>query len=102
MPASALPKDLRAKYPKGIRFTSDGYPDFSPYSIKTVKPKAGLSGDRAIDEGRANKTAGLSETTPGYTWHHHQDGVTMQLVPTDLHQAARHTGGAAVIRAGGP
>lgn len=102
MPASALPKDLRAKYPKGIRFTSDGYPDFSPYAIKTVKPKKGLTGNHYTDEAIANSEAGLDATTDGYTWHHHQDGVTMQLVPKYLHYATKHTGGAAVIRAGGP
>lgn len=36
----------------------------------------------------------------GYTWHHVEDGKTMMLVPTDLHQAVRHTGGAALLRKG--
>jgi hypothetical protein len=96
MPASALPPKLRAKYPNGVKFTSDGFPDFSPYAIKTVKPKA-LTGNRGIDENKANASAGLSATPPNCTWHHHEDGVTMQLVPADLHDAVRHTGGAAVI-----
>jgi hypothetical protein len=26
------------------------------------------------------------------------DGKTMEMIPTDLHEAARHTGGAAAIR----
>ncbi len=34
---------------------------------------------------------------PGYTWHHHQDGRTMQLVREDVHESARHTGGSAFI-----
>jgi hypothetical protein len=25
--------------------------------------------------------------------HHHQDGTTMQLVPTDIHRPTGHTGG---------
>ncbi|WP_083900540.1 MULTISPECIES: HNH endonuclease [Oceanobacillus] len=29
-----------------------------------------------------------------------EDGRTLMLVPTDLHQAVRHTGGAALIRKG--
>ena len=37
---------------------------------------------------------------PGYTWHHVEDGRTMILIPTDLHDAYRHTGGALLIREG--
>jgi len=32
------------------------------------------------------------------TWHHNEDGITMELVPTDIHDAARHTGGVAIIK----
>jgi A nuclease of the HNH/ENDO VII superfamily with conserved WHH len=100
MPAEALPANIRAKYPRGVWFNSKGFPDFSPYAIKTVKPK-GLTGNIATDNRLANRAAGLSVTPDGYTWHHHEDGVTMQLVPTELHDAVRHTGGAAVRRHGG-
>ncbi|MDJ0708552.1 MAG: HNH endonuclease, partial [Leptolyngbyaceae cyanobacterium MO_188.B28] len=34
------------------------------------------------------------------TWHHHQGGKTMLLVPTDLHGNIPHTGGASISRAG--
>ena len=34
-----------------------------------------------------------------YTWHHHHDQKRMILVPTDLHQAARHYGGDSLTRA---
>ncbi|WP_405237918.1 HNH endonuclease [Lentisalinibacter orientalis] len=44
---------------------------------------------------------GLDRTPSGYVWHHVEDGRTMQLIPQDIHNAARHTGGAAVIRHGG-
>ncbi|MGD9724272.1 MAG: HNH endonuclease [Pirellulales bacterium] len=97
MPASDLPAAIRKKYPNGVRFTSEGFPDFSPYAIKTVKVK-GLTGDRRKDADLANSKAGLSKTPPDYTWHHHEDGVSMQLVPTDLHDAVRHTGGVGVTR----
>ncbi len=33
----------------------------------------------------ANEAAGFDETPEGYTWHCHQDGETMQLVPRDIH-----------------
>lgn len=34
----------------------------------------------------------------GYTWHHHQDGITMELVPSALHNNVPHTGGASLAR----
>jgi hypothetical protein len=34
-----------------------------------------------------------------HTWHHHQDGVTMFLVPSDIHSIA-HSGGGAMIKYG--
>lgn len=49
----------------------------------------------------ANRAIGLENTPNGYVWHHVEDGTTMQLVPQAVHQSARHTGGAAVIRNGG-
>jgi hypothetical protein len=36
-----------------------------------------------------------------WTWHHHQDGKTMQLVPTDINQRTSHVGGAIIIEKGG-
>jgi filamentous hemagglutinin len=48
----------------------------------------------------ANEAAGLIETPEGYVWHHVEDTTTMQLVPQDIHQAVRHTGGAAIITGG--
>jgi len=46
----------------------------------------------------ANKAAGLESTPIGYTWHHNEDMQTMQLIPTDLHQAIRHSGGVSLIK----
>ncbi|XXU49625.1 HNH endonuclease [Sorangium sp. So ce1014] len=34
----------------------------------------------------------------GYTWHHHQDGTTMQLVSSNIHRMTGHTGGFAFGR----
>jgi hypothetical protein len=67
---------------------------------KDVKIK--LTGNRAKDEELANAAAGLTKRPANYTWHHHQVLGRMQLVPTSMHQAARHTGGYAVnARSGG-
>ena len=31
-----------------------------------------------------------------WIWHHKEDGVTMELVPADVHSANRHAGGASL------
>ena len=94
-----LSGDLSKKYPNGVKFTNDGFPDFSSYSKAKVKIN-GLKGNTSSDFTAANKAIGLKSTPSGYTWHHVEDGRTLMLVPTDLHQAVRHTGGAALIRKG--
>jgi len=33
----------------------------------------------------------------GYTWHHKEDGVTMQLIPKEAHTGVSHTGGASIV-----
>ncbi|MFC3962589.1 HNH endonuclease [Nocardia jiangsuensis] len=96
-PASKLPADLQTKYPKGVDFTPDGFPDFSPYAIHTVRfPAPGFRGNNGSDFTAANQLAGLRRQPRGYTWHHHQDGYTMQLIPMDLHANVRHAGGVAI------
>ena len=59
-----------------------------------------LPGELAQAAQAANEAAGLARTPEGYTWHHHQDGKTMLLVPSNLHGAVRHTGGVSTIRHG--
>ena len=82
-------------HPKtGIPFDKDGFPDFSSVSTHTVKIE--LTGNRALDDAAANRVAGLDAKPRGFTWHHHQDGTTMQLVPTDIHRKTGHTGGFAL------
>ncbi|MES1213010.1 MAG: RHS repeat-associated core domain-containing protein, partial [Singulisphaera sp.] len=79
-------------HPKtGIPFDAQGYPDFSGVAIKTVQIKQ--TGTYAGDFAAANEAAGLRRTPEGYTWHHHQDATTMQLVPTPVHVQTGHTGG---------
>jgi hypothetical protein len=88
--------DLAAAYPRGVRFTRAGYPIFTPHAAERVHVD-GLDGFMRNDEPLANKAAGLPETPDGYTWHHLEDGKTMELVPTDLHKAVQHTGGRAAM-----
>jgi len=51
---------------------------------------------RPADFRAASDAAGLAQTPKDYTWHHHQDGETMQLVSTDIHSKTGHTGGVAL------
>lgn len=79
-------------HPKtGIPFDAQGYPDFSGVTTKTVT--IDQTGTRGGDFAAANKAAGYDSTPEGMTWHHHQDGTTMQLVPRDIHAQTGHTGG---------
>ena len=95
---------LRSKYPHGMPFTVQGYPNFTRYAKVQVRIR--MTGNRSADFAAANTAAGfgpLAQDTPmGFTWHHHHDRTTMQLVPEDLHEAVKHTGGVAVIREKGP
>ncbi|GAB4212059.1 MAG: hypothetical protein OHK0022_47400 [Roseiflexaceae bacterium] len=100
---------LSEKYPEGITFTLNGYPDFTPHAVAKVKIQPGFNqydNKRANDELIAqigkeeydNKfnNKDLTKAPSGYVWHHHQDLQTMQLVPKDLHDEIRHSGGRAI------
>jgi hypothetical protein len=88
---------LERKYPRGVAYDANGFPDFSPYATKEVKIPH-MTGELS-DFTQANKGAGIEKKPAGFTWHHHQDCKTMLLVPTDLHKNVRHTGGRAVQHA---
>ncbi|OEE51392.1 hypothetical protein A1OS_22750, partial [Enterovibrio norvegicus] len=84
-----------------VRFDSDGFPDFTPYSQKTVRVE-GLTGDMANDVPLAMERAGITTyDKTKYVWHHHQDAKSMMLVPKNVHSVRNggvaHTGGRAVI-----
>lgn len=75
----------------------DGYPDFSPFAKKSVR--IDMKGDYVDDFRNANKAAGYGDTVAppeGMTWHHHEDGQTMLLVPQDVNRAP-HTGGSSIV-----
>ena len=79
-----------------------GFVIFDQHSI-AVYVSDGLTGANGgmDDIIRANLSYfGVQSTPKGYTWHHLEDGKTMILIPTELHDAYRHTGGADLIREG--
>ena len=91
--------DLAKQFPKGVTFRETGFPAFTPYRQAHAE-MSGLTGDVRIDGRLANQANKLPGTPEGWTWHHVEDGRTLELVPSDLHDYVRHTGGAAVIRHG--
>lgn len=84
---------------QSVTYNKDGYPDFSGYAKARVKID-GLTGNRYTDDGKANEAFGFGKTPNGYSWHHVEDGKTMELVPEDVHQEFSHTGGASIIKGG--
>ncbi|HWO21178.1 MAG TPA: HNH endonuclease [Kofleriaceae bacterium] len=98
-PADRISPKYRSK---GVRFTPEGYPDFSPHAKQLPNGRSHVeiefTGSRSADEAAANAKAGLSSTPRDHTWHHVEDGKTMILVPTALHRAVNHTGGTAAYK----
>jgi len=98
-PKNKLPKAYRDK---PIRFSKEGYPDFTPYAKqlpggkKVVNIK--MTGSRADDFAAANRKAGFKQTPEDYTWHHRPTPGEMELIPTPLHDAVDHTGGVATFK----
>lgn len=93
-----LPRPLHAKFGTHLRFTEDGFPDFSRF----VKHKATIKmqGNRHLDFKSANAAAGIDPPNSKlWIWHHHQDGKTMLLVPADLHRAVGHNGSFSLFKA---
>jgi len=92
---------------KGIPF-KNGYPDFSEWSKGEIVIKNLDGTDKDFDKvyevvmnqkGLKSKNAAkkyLKEK--GLTPHHHQDGKTIQFIPSDLHNNIPHTGGASILR----
>lgn len=97
--ANSNPAYIKSKY-GNIYMSTQGFPIFDEFAIARME-FPDLTGDEAIDIARANLAHhGTQASIPGYTWHHLEDGKTLILIPTDLHEAYRHTGGASLIRAG--
>ncbi|GAB3392302.1 hypothetical protein GCM10027434_03170 [Hymenobacter luteus] len=92
-----------------IPVKKNGYPDFSSYLYNGPGKNSvtiEMTGKYSDDFAEANRLAGHKTTPPDHTWHHtevvNKKGKKlyneMQLVRTDAHQAARHSGGAQLYR----
>lgn len=93
----------------------DGNPVFSDYTYKTkgadglpvegkVEIQLSPNGNREADfvkarEAMAERLGQDKFPDPdGWTWHHHEDGTTMELVPSALHNNVPHQGGVSVAK----
>ena len=84
-----------------VPFDKDGYPDFRAAGVVKAEVKIKNMRGTNADYKAANDVLGVRKTPEGFTWHHHQDGTTMQLVPSKIHAETGHTGGAAIVRSQG-
>ena len=80
----------------------DGYPDFVPYERQNIDIPD-LKGDHSKsiggDFGKADANAPLGQADYDVnTWHHHQNGTTMQEVPKNIHRRFTHRGGVSNIK----
>lgn len=99
---------------KPVRF-ENGSPDFSEYTYKArgadglpvdgkVEIELSRTGDREADFERARAAMAEKmgvrefEEPPNWTWHHKEDGTTMELVPSKLHNNVPHSGGVSLAR----
>ncbi|MDR7355393.1 RHS repeat-associated protein [Corynebacterium felinum] len=98
-----LPDHLHKAYGETIRFTDEGFPIFDDFVHEINGRPADLVMDlqyagttRSSHFSYCDKQVGITKEyrrDHKLTWHHHQDVGRMQLVPRDLHDFARHTGG---------
>ncbi len=109
---------------KNLHYDKTGMPDFVPHTptvngSKIKYQSQSLNGSStdmtaannwALNQYGANNFQKISGSTKckikigddwiEHTWHHHQDGRTMFPVPSSLHSAAPHSGGASIIEKG--
>jgi hypothetical protein len=87
----------------------NGFPDYSPHAQQSVEIP--MRGDRtndftAADNAVRQKTGNADWERPDtHTWHHKEDGVTMELIPKSVHAtgggaSTPHMGGASMYSGG--
>lgn len=96
---------LHIKYPNGVDFDEFGFPRFEPYTVtvngKVSSVEVQTAGNREIDFATADAKMGINKAyrdDHDLVWHHTEDTKTMILVPKDIHNEVKHTGGIAVFK----
>jgi len=88
---------------RSVTYSREGYPDFKEAGYVKDEVTINMKGNHTTDPAdadRALKALGR-ERPPNTTWHHHEDGKTMQLVDRELHKRFCHTGGVSGKKHGG-
>lgn len=95
---------LDKKYPNGVPFSKEGFPQFGEYAFrgkdgKCLKVDIGklraTSNEDRIEAEKIFQSMGYPPAE-GYTWHHIENTTTLIRVPTEIHNLIRHTGGRAM------
>ncbi|NJN38871.1 MAG: cytoplasmic protein [Acaryochloridaceae cyanobacterium CSU_3_4] len=78
----------------------DGFPDYKAGGYVRAEVKIKQKGNRTTDFTDAT-TANGGVKPENTTWHHHQDGTTMQAVDREIHRRFTHQGGVSIKTRGG-
>ena len=71
-----------------------GFPDFAAAGLVKAEVDIGTFVDRSTDFAKANRKMAKPANT---TWHHHEDGKTLQAVDTNAHREFTHQGGISLL-----
>jgi hypothetical protein len=86
---------------QSVTYNKEGYPDFKKYEIDSVEieMKGNYTDFTAADKAYREKIGDPNWKKPvDMTWHHNEDGKTMQLIPREINREFSHTGGASIVR----
>ena len=75
----------------------NGYPDFKESGHVKAEVRINVKGNRTTDFSDATEANGGLQPE-GTTWHHHEDGTTMQAIDRKIHKRYSHTGAVSLKR----
>ena len=79
---------------EGNRVTYTGnFPDFKAAGLVRQEVKISMKGNYTTDLADAEATAPLGPKLKTNSWHHHEDGTTMQEIDQEIHARFTHDGG---------
>jgi hypothetical protein len=76
----------------------NGYPDFAGGGYVRQSVDIRTVPNHTSDFLNANKAAPLGQKLPTNTWHHHENGTTMQEIDRIIHSRFTHRGGVSIKR----
>lgn len=92
---------LDKKYPNGVPFTKEGFPDFTKVAMKDKNGNQAIVdlGSKFTGTSRDEEIAHQLYYSMGnkydaeVTWHHIENSKKLVLVPREIHELVRHAGG---------